>query len=814
MRIGIINTQAPFITGGAERHAANLCKAFRERGFEATEISVPFKWYPAKTLVDHVLAAKLVDLSEVEGTPIDLAIGLKFPAYLAQHPNKVFWILHQHRQAYDMWDSGLSDLIHDPDGAAVRALIHEEDRRAIGAPDTRVYANSCNVSGRLSRFLGLPSTPLYHPPPQAEAMRQGSYGDYLFAPSRLNSAKRQMLMLDALAHAAPATRIVFAGPPDSPDFMAALTDRAQALGVEDRVTWLGAVDDETMIRCYADARGVIFVPIDEDYGYITLEAMLSGKPVITATDSGGALEFITEGAEGFVVAPEAAALGAAFDRLMQDAALAERMGQAGLARYRSMGIGWDTVVETLTDGASPGADPLAADPAALLRHPSRGLETPPPAAANRDRPVSGGTLAAPAPDIDALKAQIAAPRPDQTPFETIEDLLGAYDFGTYRSEAPSGLDDLAPYFGTHWQRYQATLALALQDSTDRVLDVGVFPPFLFQGLLHAARPAARIDGIWEGPQPFSQTVKSLRPGLSDFTVTLNPANVERDPLPAQTSTVDLVLGMEILEHFAIDPLFFVTEAARVLRPGGRIILTTPNVTSHRGMQKMLDGKAPYSFGVFVPTGGVYGRHNREYAPHEVAALCEAAGFRTETLLTADVYDDHIDPEAAALLAPRGTFALRGETILYVGRREARSAPTRPEGLYHGDPRQLSGSVKVVTRDPQTGLTRLSLANRSAALWHREGKDSVSLFLEWFDERRTLVHNSGFLALDASVPAGETTEITLPLDPGPPDASKGVLGIELYQNGAGRLAGAGRANALRIPCSEAAFLRIVRGSLGP
>lgn len=806
MRIGVLNTQVPFTTGGAERHAASLCAAFRERGFDATEISVPFKWYPARTLVDHVLAAKLLDIGDANGTPIDLAIGLKFPAYLARHPNKVFWVLHQHRQAYDMWESGSSDLLTDPQGIGVRALIHEEDRRAMRADGARLYANSRNVSDRLSRFLGLPSTPLYHPPPLADAMRQGEYGDYLFAPSRMNDSKRQMLMIEALAHSRKSTRIVFAGPADSPAFERALKEKARSVGVEKRVTWLGSIDDGTMIRCYAEARGVVFVPVDEDYGYITLEAMLSGKPVISATDSGGPLEFINDGVEGIVTSPEAHALGAAFDRLMDDADLAQRMGSAGLARYNTMDIGWDRVVSALTQGVTAGADPLTADPAAELRHEARMLT-----AGDVREAISVPPIPKPRADLDALKASLAPPMPENPPFMSIDALLSAYDFGTYTPRQDDDTGEIAPYFEIHWRRYLATLALALNGRTDRVLDVGVFPPFLFQALLDAARPGTQLDGVWERPLPFSQTVRSRSADHADFNVSLASANVERTALPFESSTFDLVLGMEILEHLAIDPLFFLTEAVRVLRPGGRIVLTTPNVTSHRGVRKMLDGNAPYSFGLFVPTGGVYGRHNREYAPHEVVNLCEAAGFETETLQTADVYDDHIDAEVAKILEGRGQFAMRGETILYVGRRDALRRPQNPQNLYHGDPRQLSGHLCLTDHNALTGTARLSITNQSLVPWHTEGEGAVRLFVEWRDQWGTLVHDRGYIALPVMLASGESTHMPLPLDLGPPDGSKGVMCIELYQVNAGRMAEAGRANRLKLPCSEAAFLRVVRGT---
>lgn len=818
MRVGIVSTQVPFVTGGAERHSASLARALRERGHEAAEISIPFKWYPGRILVDHVLAAKLIDLSVFEGAPIDLLIGLKFPAYLARHPNKIFWILHQHRQAYEMWDSGDSDLLYDPDGAAIRDLIREEDRAALSG--ARVYANSRNVAGRLDRYLQLPSTPLYHPPPTAAQLRTGPYGDYFFAPSRVGPSKRQDLILEALARTKSDARVVFAGPPDSAAYLEKLKDKARRLGLDGRVEWLGAIDDATMVRRYAEARAVVFAPVDEDYGYITLEAMLSAKPVITVRDAGGPLEFIQDGQEGFVTAPDASGLAAAMDRLRDDRGLAERLGQAGFEKYRKADIGWDKVIATLT--GVPVAAGARAAPDALPRAVAAAAE-----AAEADRPApqtaseasparpDAAIPAQPAVDLDALAALLAPPKPKKPPFPGMAELLAAYRFSTVDAVDDPDIEALAAYFGTHWRRYLATLALVQARPVRRVLDVGVFPPFLFQALLAASIPGLRLDGIWEGPQPFSQTVRSRSDEHPDFSITLKPANVERQPMPFEDGSFDLVLAMEIFEHFALNPLYFLREAFRVLEPGGRLILTTPNVVSHRGVRKALDGIAPYSFGPFIPTGGVYGRHNREFTPHEVEALARSAGFETDRLLTADVYDKAIDAETARLLAARGDdFALRGENILYVGRKERRKRgepavlpPPPPPHLYHGDPLQLAAHLSLAGRDPATGYARLRIENRSAAAWPQEGAWPASLHLEWSDQFGTLVHGGGRVALPTTVLPGDGVEVTLALDPGPPDASMGTVLVEMFQDGAGRFLGAGQSNQLRLPCSEAAFLRV-------
>src|SRR5579862_3662920 len=118
-------------------HARGLERALRAAGHEAEIISMPFKWYPSAAVLDHMLAARSLDVSEFNGVPIDLAIGLKFPAYLMRHPNKVYWVLHQHRQAYDLWDSGLSDLFNDDDGQLAREAVRAADDAAF-RPGARV----------------------------------------------------------------------------------------------------------------------------------------------------------------------------------------------------------------------------------------------------------------------------------------------------------------------------------------------------------------------------------------------------------------------------------------------------------------------------------------------------------------------------------------------------------------------------------------------------------------------------------------------------------------------------------------------------
>lgn len=345
-RILIATAQVPFISGGAEEHAEGLREALRAAGHEAEIVAIPFKWYPPERILEQMLACRLLDLTETAGTPVDLLIGLRFPAYLIPHPNKVLWILHQHRTAYELWDHPFGDLINWPQGLEVRDAIRQADRQLI--PQARsVYANSQNVARRLKEFCDIEATPLYHPPPQAEQFFCAPAEDYFFFPSRLCLPKRQSLIVEALAHAREPVRVCFAGAADHASIAGDLRALARRLKVSARVEWLGRVGDEEKRRLYAQSLAVVYPPLDEDYGYVTMEAMLSSKAVVTCADSGGPLEFVRDGETGLVAAPTPEGLAAALDQLWREREQARLMGTAGRALYEQMNVNWPHVVGQL-----------------------------------------------------------------------------------------------------------------------------------------------------------------------------------------------------------------------------------------------------------------------------------------------------------------------------------------------------------------------------------------------------------------------------------------------------------------------------------
>lgn len=345
MNIAICASQVPFVRGGAEVLVDGLAEALTAHGHRVAVVALPLKWYPKVQLLRTALAWRLLDLTEANGVPIDLVICTKYPTWAVRHPRKVAWIVHQHRQAYDWYGTPLSDFANTPEDREIRRRIRAIDEAGLGECE-RIYGISRNITARLERFNGLRAEPLYPPirlrglgPTESPVADDGT----ILSVSRLDAAKRVGLLIEALAHTRAAVRATLVG--SGPD-EGALRRLAAERGVADRVTFLGAIPDEEVVARYNACRAVFYAPVDEDYGLATVEAFTAGKPVLTATDSGATREFVRDGENGAVVAPEPSAMAAILDRWHDDAAEVRRLGFAGRAAVAD--ISWERVVATLT----------------------------------------------------------------------------------------------------------------------------------------------------------------------------------------------------------------------------------------------------------------------------------------------------------------------------------------------------------------------------------------------------------------------------------------------------------------------------------
>jgi glycosyltransferase involved in cell wall biosynthesis len=324
--------------------------------------------------------------SELDVTGYDLVISGKYPAWMVAHPRHVCYLLHPLRGLYDTYppgwpercDSGDGDvralvallegpgreraLLHEcfdrlnglrrrsdlPDelfalpGPLIRQVVHFLDRIGRGQQAvTRSVALSSTVAHRPGYFERPDEVPVAHAPTGLRGLHRGR-GRYLFTVSRLDGPKRIDLWIRAMAHVRGSTELRIAG-------TGPLKDALRELAAGDpRIRFTGFLNDAELAEAYAGARAVLFAPADEDYGYITLEAMLSAKPVVTTLDSGGPTELVQAGATGLITPPDPAALGDAINILLRRPWMAWRMGREGERRARQ--VTWDAAVATLLDG--------------------------------------------------------------------------------------------------------------------------------------------------------------------------------------------------------------------------------------------------------------------------------------------------------------------------------------------------------------------------------------------------------------------------------------------------------------------------------
>ncbi len=339
MDIVVCGAQVPFMSGGAELHMDNLVAACRDAGHRAELVRLPTAWDRGR-LFDAPMAWRLVPIDA------DLVIATNFPSYFVRHPNKVVWLFHQHRGAYDGADAAWSDFDLGDEALEAQRLLTEWDNVALGEA-RHVFTTSGVVADRLARYNGLAGEPLAHPPPLHDRLQGGPFGDYVFCPTRLEHNKRPQLLVDALGAFDDPLRLVLAG---RGSLEADLRRSAEANGVAGRLDLAGFVTDEQLVELYAGALAVIYAPYDEDYGYVALQAFYAGKPVITAADSGGTLEWVEDGVTGLVTDGTPAGVAAAVNQLAADPALAERMGKAGHERVAD--LGWRPVVDRLVGAAS------------------------------------------------------------------------------------------------------------------------------------------------------------------------------------------------------------------------------------------------------------------------------------------------------------------------------------------------------------------------------------------------------------------------------------------------------------------------------
>ncbi|HLN62900.1 MAG TPA: glycosyltransferase family 4 protein [Symbiobacteriaceae bacterium] len=338
-RVIVCNTMDPFVTGGSELFATRLTEELNRAGHEALLVTFPFRLrrFEVEGLVRATTPWRALDLTG----SADVVIPLRYPTWLTEHPHQLVYLNHQLRTAYELFDTP-----HGPRATeralAARQYVVECDAELGRAQ--KIFAVSRNVQHRLKHFNGLESEVLYHSLPLEGQHHPGSTGNFVLSVGRLVAMKRFDLLIRAVAAAKSAVRCLIVGEGRE---RSRLEQLIADLQIEDRVKLLGWVSTAELIELYAGALGVFYAPVDEDYGLVTLEAFHSAKPVLTAMDSGGTLEFVQDGINGRVLPPDPVAFAEAIDQWYHDRSLATRLGLNGAGSVQH--ISWERCVNTLAE---------------------------------------------------------------------------------------------------------------------------------------------------------------------------------------------------------------------------------------------------------------------------------------------------------------------------------------------------------------------------------------------------------------------------------------------------------------------------------
>lgn len=339
MRILIPSIQVPFISGGSILMTQGLKNALIKAGHEVEIVTIPFKFSPHSYIEELIEFWKKQDFNNFNGYEIDMVIVLQFPAFYVKHKNKVLWLMHQHRAVYELYNEKTATT----EDNHLKELIIKNDTQELASFKNR-FSMCQNVSNRLTKFNNIFSIPLYHPPFREDKFYCEESYDYIFCPSRLEELKRQDLLIKAMQFTTTNVVAIIAGTGGQKENYEKLI---KSLKLENKVKLIGHISDEEKEAFYARSLGVFFAPYDEDYGYITLEAMLSSKPMITCVDSGGPLEFVLNDETGFILEANPKEIAKKLDWLYLNKDLAKEMGNKALKHYKSKNISWANVVNKI-----------------------------------------------------------------------------------------------------------------------------------------------------------------------------------------------------------------------------------------------------------------------------------------------------------------------------------------------------------------------------------------------------------------------------------------------------------------------------------
>jgi homopolymeric O-antigen transport system permease protein len=242
------------------------------------------------------------------------------------------------------------------------------------------------------------------------------------------------------------------------------------------------------------------------------------------------------------------------------------------------------------------------------------------------------------------------------------------------------------YLGAHATRLLKTLEITPPGGpADRVLEMGAY--LQITPALHFRLGYGEVRGCYYGKLGRTDHREAASVDGETFACDVDHFDAEKDVFPYPDGYFSTVVCGELIEHLFEDPMHLMSEVNRILKPGGHLVLTTPNIASLRGIQAILHGGNPGFFQAYIKpgeSGEVAARHNREYSPDEILKLLDGSGFEVERLETGE-FRDAPHPELAWVRHMLRWYWLemdrRGDGIYALGRKVGPVTDRYPEWLY-------------------------------------------------------------------------------------------------------------------------------------
>ncbi|MDD3333889.1 MAG: glycosyltransferase family 4 protein [Eubacteriales bacterium] len=340
MRIALVNMISPFIRGGAEILVDDLMHQLQLRGHTVELYRLP------SPNDFGLLMARLIEASKMlRFDHYDRVICFKFPAYCVIHRNRVVWMFHQFRQAYELWNTEFG-IEANPQNEIMRNIVMHADTALVDS--RQLFTIAHEVTNRLKKFNNIDSTVLPHLG-NMEKFGPGKTGSYLFFPSRISSIKRQHLAVEAMHYVKSDVKLVVAGVCEVSAYDLQIRSFIKKHHLEEHVQYENRwISDEEMYQWMSNCLGSMYLAYKEDScGLVSMEAFYSAKPVITCIDSGGTIELIEDQKTGFICEPTPQSIAKAMDQLYMDKQAAAKMGQAARDEIIRRDITWDNTIRRL-----------------------------------------------------------------------------------------------------------------------------------------------------------------------------------------------------------------------------------------------------------------------------------------------------------------------------------------------------------------------------------------------------------------------------------------------------------------------------------